>query len=121
MRTKYPISWARGVVEHAMEKHARVSDMFKDFTGLSVNQLAIILATDRPEWPILRDMLKQLDQWQLKQLAVRPGHPLESTTLLFSCLLRTFRGRMPEKMLLYLESREKEAIIEEQANGGGPP
>ncbi len=121
MRTKYALSWAHSVVNQALDKHARVRELFLNLTGLSVEQLALLLACDRPEWSILRDMLKQLDKWQVQQVEICHQRPLESTSWMLSSLIRVNKIRLPEKMLKYLEIRENEARIKEQEKGGGPP
>lgn len=60
----YSYSWALTVVHKALEKHARVSEIFLEFTGLTDRQLARLVAEGRPEWPRLRRMLQILDNWE---------------------------------------------------------
>jgi len=110
----YPIEWAEGVVNRALEAHARVSEDFLNFTGLSRRQLARVLAEGRPEWPILRDMLKVLDNWCSRS---RYNY---TPVYYFTNLIKMYRLRLPEGLRIYLDKREFCTRIEEQGNSGEP-
>jgi hypothetical protein len=117
----YSLTWAETVINRALNKHARAANYFLTSVGLCPRQLAKLLADGRPEWPILRDMLKQLDIWETRQVAVLQGPSVLSTTSLFSDLVRRNHARMPEGLRLYLDNRVKSLKLEEQGNRGGAP
>jgi hypothetical protein len=106
---KYSLIWAQSIVNQALEKHARVSVSFLRFTGLSRHQLALLLAAGRPEWNILRDLLKTADRWLDKQASL--GMPCADgiTTQMYSALLKINRHRLPEKLYNHLD-RQLELI-----------
>ena len=109
----YSYSWALSVVEKALEKHARVSESFLLFTGLSTRQLAKLIAEGRPEWPRLRYLLQVMDNWEKAQ----PGYFV--TTQAYSNLLYKNLFRLPENVQEYLERRIKCGIIKEQGSREG--
>lgn len=109
----YSYSWALTVVNDALQKHARVSEDFLRFTGLSPRQLARLIAEGRPEWPQLRRMLQILDNWATRS----PGCLTRVQT--FSTFLEGKPIWVTGKLKEYLDKRLKEYILEEQGSREG--
>jgi len=104
-KLKYSLSWAKSVVNQALDEHARVSESFLEFCGMSRNQLAILLASGRPEWALLRDLLKYGDYWAWKQEKLGISYGAEGTIQMWSGILHMKRHNLPKPMLHYLDKQ----------------
>jgi hypothetical protein len=104
---KYDIYWARSVVNRTLENHGRVRDSFLEFTGMDREKLALLLARGRPEWALLRDMLKLGDIWTSKQVSLGIAYGSTATTQLWSTILHTKRNILPDKLYNYLDKQLK--------------
>jgi len=105
----YSYTWAKSVVNKALEAHARVSDSFFEFTGLSKNQLILLLASGRPEWALLRDMLKQADDWAHKQESLGIKYASHGDPEFWRIIFTRKRANYPPKLKEYLDNKLKRA------------
>lgn len=109
----YSYSWARAVVEEALEKHARVRVAYVEALGLSEEVLAKILAAGRREWPVLRDGLKVLDNW-----VTRSRFHLTDVGTMREWLIY-LQDKSPENLRKYLEKQKIRYTIKEQGTAEG--
>lgn len=110
-RRRYSLSWAKSIVEDALEKHARVSRSFLKSSQLTTDQLANWLSHGDPSWVKARDMLKWLD------LCMQPPR---DTTQLLKYYVETYGVRFPNSLLEHLTGALDALDLKssEQAGGG---
>lgn len=110
---KYSYRWAIGIVESLVSHHARVSRIALDFWGLSLKQLAFILATRPHEWSFFRDSMKTLDRY-LDPHKIQPPEDENYYTA-----VKVWRERScricPENLKKYLTDRKNRPILREQS------
>jgi len=104
---RYSYIWARSIVNQALEKHARVRETFLEFTGLSTDQLALLLAKGRPEWHFFRYMLAQGDRWALCQERLGKNYARQDQISAWKEIFARKRAGLPEPVQLYLDKQKK--------------
>lgn len=104
---KYDLNWAQSVVNQALEKHSRVSESFLEFMGMDRKTLALLLARGRPEWALLRDMLKTGDKWAWKQESLGIDFWNEGTIQMWGTIIEWKRQNYPQNLRTYLDKQYK--------------
>ncbi len=103
----YDHYWAISVVNKTLEAHARVTDSFFEFTGLSRSHLVTLLETGRPEWALLRDMLKQGDLWAEKQDSLGLEYAKGGSEEFWKAIFTRKRASYPQNLNVYLDKQIK--------------
>lgn len=87
------------VVKKMWEKHARVQVPFYQITGITDKMLAKLLADGRPEWPLLRKVIQNMD------LFLTSSHGVLNTKQMLSDTIVNKAYKMPLRLRSYLTDR----------------
>lgn len=109
----YSFSWAADVVYKVWQKHARVREDFRRIWNISDNQLAKLIATGRPEWPVLRRVIQVMDNWEQKS----PGCWTYYSNVKYLGMGSPFS--LPDNVKKYLDKRLELIKLEEQGSREG--
>lgn len=117
-KLKYPMEWASGVAEQALQHHTRAWKILLDIAKLSPRQLAILIASGDPAWPQIRSLVHQIDKW-----LVAPRASTLSTTQMLSLAVQFTLKKASGPLPGWLTDQIRAKIIEEQGNSGeaSPP
>ena len=114
---KYPLEWAYGVVERAIQSRARVWEIFMSETGISKRHLAMLIASGDPDWPRIRSICQILDRWEIQQARVGHGVPLNLSTSVWLAVGKS-KNTLSESLRIYLTEQKKRLKLEKQVKEG---
>lgn len=123
-RPTYGLNWADSVIKDTSRKHPRGLSFFEQFTGLSRDMLAFILARNKGEWHTCRKCIKNLER--MYDLREHFRHDLEWLAINLLASVQVFEKNAQESHIETfaswaegLTARKFRVILEEPIEKGG--
>ncbi len=121
-KATYSYSWAIDVVKELRGRYARAAEILASVYGIDTPELVELLARNRPEYAVIRDIIHTIDRWLLKCGSDKLiAYLTNSTTQTFSSLLYISIKTGDQVSLSILTRYRRLLKLEEQGFLGGEP